>query len=163
MSDEHVCSVRPIGVIHTPFRAGPGTPIQPVFATGTEGVVTVHGEFALALTDIEGFDRLWLIYWLDRAGPYEPVVTPYRDTVGRGLFATRAPCRPNPIGLSVVRLLERRGATLRVADIDVLDGTPLIDIKPYVPRFDAYPQARAGWFDASGTDRAVADDRFHRS
>jgi len=88
-------------------------------------------------------------------------VVPYRDTRERGLFATRAPSRPNPIGLSVVRLLGRDANVLRVADVDILDGTPLLDIKPYVPEFDAHPASRAGWLDERRADRKEADDRFH--
>ena len=91
---------------------------------------------------------------------YETGVTPYRDVVTRGLFATRAPARPNPIGLSAVRLLSIEGNTLQVEDVDMLDGTPLLDIKPYVPAFDSYPNARAGWVDASASRQRVADDPF---
>jgi tRNA-Thr(GGU) m(6)t(6)A37 methyltransferase TsaA len=150
-----------VGMIHTPYRTPEGTPIQSRFGEGIEATVTVREEYADALTDIEGFERLWLVYWLDRAGPYAPLVVPYRDDRSHGLFATRAPARPNPIGLSVVRLLAREGALLRVADIDVLDGTPLVDIKPYVPEFDAYPDSKAGWFDCNRVDRTRADGRFH--
>jgi tRNA-Thr(GGU) m(6)t(6)A37 methyltransferase TsaA len=150
-----------IGTIHTPCQTPEGTPIQTVFGQGIEATVTVREEYAPALADIEGFERLWLLYWFDRAGPFAPLVVPYRDDVPHGLFATRSPSRPNPIGVSVVRLLERRGAVLRVADIDVLDGTPLIDIKPYVPQFDAFPGSKAGWCDRNRVDRTIADTRFH--
>jgi len=150
-----------IGTIHSPCQTPEGTPIQTVFGQGIEATVTVREEYAPALADIEGFERLWLLYWFDRAGPFAPLVVPYRDDVPHGLFATRSPARPSAIGLSVVRLLERRGAVLRVADIDVLDGTPLIDIKPYVPQFDAFPGSKAGWCDRSGVDRTIADARFH--
>lgn len=154
-------TLTPIGTIRSPFREGAGTPIQPAFADGAEGEVVIEEAFAAALDDIEGFDRVWLVYWLDRAGPFRPRVVPYRDTREHGLFATRSPARPNPLGLSVVRLLGRDGRTLRVADLDVLDGTPLLDLKPYVPEFDAHPGARAGWFDTTRSDRRVADARFH--
>jgi tRNA-Thr(GGU) m(6)t(6)A37 methyltransferase TsaA len=154
-------SVTPIGIIRTPFREPAGTPIQAAFGAGVEAVVEVHEDYADALADLEGFERVWLLYWFDRARPFTPRVVPYRDRVERGLFATRAPARPNPIGLSAVRLLERTGSVLRVADIDVLDGTPLLDIKPYVPRFDAHPESRAGWVDSATEDRTVADARFH--
>ena len=117
--------------------------------------------FADALDDIEGFERVWLIYWMDRVVAFQPRVVPYRDTREHGLFATRSPCRPNPIGLSVVRLLSREAGVLHVADVDMLDGTPLLDIKPYVPEFDAHPSAKAGWFETGGVDRRVADGRFH--
>jgi tRNA-Thr(GGU) m(6)t(6)A37 methyltransferase TsaA len=152
-----------IGRIRTPFRQASGCPIQPAYAEGAEGTVLVDVPYAAALDDIEGFERLWLLYWLGgiRADSFRPHVMPYRGTQLRGLFATRAPCRPNPIGLSAVRLLGREGASLRVADVDMLDDTPLIDIKPYVPEFDAHPDARAGWFTSRTIDRRVADDRFH--
>jgi tRNA-Thr(GGU) m(6)t(6)A37 methyltransferase TsaA len=152
---------RPIGTIRTPFQASAGTPIQPVFGEGIEGVVEVDEAFAAGLADLEGFDRIWLVYVFDRASPSQLVVVPYRDTVARGVFATRAPSRPNAIGLSAVRLLAREGRRLRVADLDILDGTPLLDIKPYVPAFDAHATARAGWLDAQATARELADDRFH--
>jgi tRNA-Thr(GGU) m(6)t(6)A37 methyltransferase TsaA len=153
--------VNAIGIIRTPFGAPAGTPIQPVYGQGVEGRVEVDERYEAALADIEGFDRLWLIYWMDRAGPFAPLVVPYRDDVERGLFATRSPARPNPIGLSAVRLLERRRHVLRVADLDILDGTPLLDIKPYVPAFDAHPRSRAGWLERAGRDRTMADERFH--
>jgi tRNA-Thr(GGU) m(6)t(6)A37 methyltransferase TsaA len=151
-----VFTARPIGVIRSPWTEARGTPIQPTFAEGARGQLLVDPEHEAALTDIEGFERLWLIYWLDRSGPCRPLVTPYLDDRPHGVFATRSPARPNPIGLSAVRLLERRGCTLEVADVDVLDGTPLLDVKPYVPRFDAWT-GRAGWVDHA-PDAAVRDD-----
>jgi tRNA-Thr(GGU) m(6)t(6)A37 methyltransferase TsaA len=150
-----------IGRIHTPFTEASGTPIQSVYAEGVKGKVVVEAAFASALTDIEGFERVWLIYWMDRAAAYKPLVVPYRDTQARGLFATRSPCRPIPIGISVVRLAKRDGCTLHVVDVDILDNTPLLDIKPYVPEFDAHPSSKAGWFHSSAVDRRVADRRFH--
>ena len=155
--------LRAIGVIRTPFQQAAGTPIQPTFAEGVEGEVVIDEQFEEALADIDGFERIWLVYWMDRAGPYRPRVVPYRDTRERGLFATRSPCRPNPIGLSVVRLLRRQGRTLHVADVDILDRTPLLDIKPYVPDFDALRPSRGGWLDGSAEDRRRADERFHES
>jgi len=152
---------KPIGVIHSPHLAPAGTPIQPTYATECEGQVVVEPEFEAALSNIDGFERVWLIYWFDRSGPFKPRVVPYRDTREHGLFATRSPCRPNPIGMSVVRLLGREGNVLRVGGIDILDGTPLLDIKPYVPEFDAHPSSRAGWLDEQRQDRRQADDRFH--
>lgn len=155
---------RPIGIIHSPFQRALGTPIQPVFAEKTEGRVDLFPEFIPGLDDLEGFERIWLLYWFDRVGEVRLRITPYRDKSPRGLFATRAPARPNPIGLSCVRLLRRQEeGTLVVAGIDVLDGTPLLDIKPYVPEFDAFPSSRAGWHDAATDRRTEADDRFHRS
>ncbi|MFH1463379.1 MAG: tRNA (N6-threonylcarbamoyladenosine(37)-N6)-methyltransferase TrmO [Pseudomonadota bacterium] len=151
----------PIGIIRSPFNEQCGTPIQPALAGSAEGRVEVDPAFAEALADLDGFERIWLLYVFDRARPVRLEVTPYLDTVQRGLFATRAPNRPNPIGMSCVRLLAVEGCTLRVADIDVLDGTPLLDIKPYASRFDHWEVERCGWLDeVQGAPRA--DDRFAR-
>ena len=151
----------PIGVIRSDHQTAAGTPIQPRYAEQCEGQVIVEPGFEEALEDIEGFDRIWLIYLLDRAGDFRPRIIPYRDIREHGLFATRSPCRPNPIGLSVVQLVARNRNVLQVRGIDVLDGTPLIDIKPYVPAFDAYPESKAGWLDEGRSERTLADDRFH--
>jgi tRNA (adenine37-N6)-methyltransferase len=159
---EQVIAARAIGVIYTPFSLPAGTPIQPVYGENVEGRVLVNKPYDAALDDIEGFERLWLIYWMDRANPYKPRIVPYRDDREHGLFATRSPGRPNPIGMSAVRLLRREGSVLYVADIDILDGTSLLDIKPYVPGFDSYPGCRAGWFDRCAVDRRMADARFHK-
>ena len=157
-------TMRPIGVARTPHTTQPGTPIQPRFAEDVEGVIEVFEPYADALRDLDGFERIWLVFALHLSGGrsegWEPVVVPFRDTEPRGLFATRAPRRPNPIGLSAVRLLGVDGRQLRVGAVDLLDGTPILDIKPYVPLFDAYPNARAGWIDARRTDRRRADGRF---
>ncbi len=150
----------PIGTIRTPFRRQAGTPIQPFAAEGAEGTVEVNPAWAEGLADLEGFERIWLLYAFDRAGEPRMRVTPYLDRTARGLFAVRAPCRPNPVGFSAVRLLGIEDCTLRVADVDMLDGTPLLDIKPYVPRFDSFPDSRAGWTDAASGGRTVADERF---
>jgi tRNA-Thr(GGU) m(6)t(6)A37 methyltransferase TsaA len=152
--------LRRIGIIHTPHREQAGAPIQPAFAEGARGTVTVLDPYVQALADLAGFERIWLLYLFDRSEAWRSHVVPYRDKVERGLFATRAPARPNPIGLSVVRLLSVEGGTLHVQDVDMLDGTPLLDIKPYVPAFDAYPDSRAGWLDVNASDRRVADNRF---
>ena len=161
MTEPRPIHLRSIGVIRSPHRAAAGTPIQPAYAEQIEGEVIVDEELEPALADLEGFERVWLIYHLDRVGPFRPRVVPYRDTREHGLFATRAPNRPNPIGLSLVRLLGRDRNVLRVQGLDVLDGTPLLDIKPYVPAFDARVPSRAGWFDEAGEERRIADGRFH--
>lgn len=152
----------PIGHIHSPHRRAEGTPIQPLWAAGIEGTVDVFPQFADGLRDLDGFERIWLLYWFDRARKAGLEVVPYRDTETRGVFATRAPSRPNPIGLSCVRLLAVEGALLRVADLDVLDGTPLLDIKPFVPDFDTFAVGRVGWY-ANARDSRSADDRFTRN
>jgi tRNA-Thr(GGU) m(6)t(6)A37 methyltransferase TsaA len=152
--------VKPIGVIHSPFRDAAWTPIQPSLASGAQGHVEVFREFEGGLKDLAGFERIWLLYWFDRASEAKLQVTPYLDNTERGLFATRAPCRPNPIGLSCVKLLGVEGCKLTVADIDILDETPLLDIKPYSPKFDHFEVTKSGWLD-NATGRTVADDRFY--
>ena len=156
--------VKPIGIIHSPFQQATGTPIQPRAAEGAKGTVVVYPEFAAGLKDLEGFERIWLLYWFDRA-KYERcdlVVKPFLDDTPHGVFSTRAPARPNPIGLSAVRLLEVRGNLLSVCDVDILDGTPLLDIKPYFPQFDCFQVTKSGWLKGSSLRRAKADNRFER-
>lgn len=153
-------AIQPIGVIHSPFRAVAGAPIQPVYAPDAAGTVRVAEAYAEGLRDLAGFERLWLLYRFDRASAPRLSVVPFRDAVARGVFATRAPCRPNGIGLSCVRLVAVRGLELDILGVDVLDETPLLDIKPYVPAFDAFPGARAGWFDVAAETRTSADARF---
>jgi tRNA-Thr(GGU) m(6)t(6)A37 methyltransferase TsaA len=151
----------PIGRVRSPYESQAGTPIQPAVGRG-RARVEIDPPFREALRDLEGFDRIWLLTWLDRAREFRPLVVPYRDTVERGLFSTRAPARPNPIGLSLVTVesVDPRSGTVEIGPVDLLDGTPVLDIKPYVPRFDAFPDAAAGWHDESRTRRDRADDRF---
>ena len=149
-----------IGIIHTPFHGTTGTPIQSSGAGDVEGIVEVFPEFAIGLKDIGGFDRLWLIYLLHRAADAQLLVHPYLDDRERGVFATRSPARPNHIGLSPVRLLRVDGGRLYVAQVDMLDGSPLLDIKPYVPQFDHFSVERNGWYKDRSSQGVVADDRF---
>ena len=149
----------PVGLIHSPHHQAEGTPIQPRWAAGIEGTVEVFPEFLPGLRDLDGFDRVWLLYWFDRARTAQLEVVPYLDTQTRGIFATRAPSRPNAIGISCVRLLAVKGTTLRVADLDVLDGTPLLDIKPFIPDYDVFPVERVGWY-AHARGAGIADGRF---
>ena len=158
MSDQ--LTLKPIGVIETPFREPAGTPIQPSRAAGARGRVHIEPHFQAGLKDLAGFERIWLIYWLHKAPASSLVVTPFLDHQQRGVFATRSPTRPAPIGLSAVRLLEIQNGTLEVADVDMVNGTPLLDIKPYAPEFDCYPASKAGWFDQSASERRLADHRF---
>ena len=152
--------LKQIGVIHSPHQRAAGTPVQSSLAAGVEGTVEVLPQFAPGLKDLDGFERIRLVYWLHRAAESQLVVIPYLDSEPHGLFATRAPCRPNPIGLSSVRLLEVCGNILRVGGLDVLDHTPLLDIKPYIPAFDAFQAKRIGWCANIQTDSSVADGRF---
>jgi len=152
--------IKPIGVIETPFHEPAGTPIQPSRANGAQGKVRIDPQFWRGLQNLVGFERIWLIYWFHKQPASSLVVTPFLDTQPRGVFATRAPARPTPIGMSAVRLIGVQEGVLEVADVDMLNGTPLLDIKPYVPEFDSYPASRAGWFDESKSQSRVADDRF---
>ncbi len=163
MNSETELRLHPIGVIHSPYREPGGTPIQAAFGGDVSGEVEVFEEYAEALDDLEGFERIYLIYWLHRARSFRLKVVPYRDTVERGLFATRAPSRPNPIGLSIVRLVDRKGNHLQVEGLDIIDGTPLLDIKPYIPLVDSHPDSRSGWFGEGRKKREVADGRFHQA
>ncbi len=151
-----------IGLIHTPHKQPAGTPVQAALAKGVAGTVEVFPEFAAGLRDLDGFERIWLVYWFDRAGPARWVVKPYLDPRERGLFATRAPSRPNPIGVSAVRLVRIEGSVLHVEEVDMLDGTPLLDIKPYAPRFDAFEAERVGWLAGVEGNGATADGRFEK-
>jgi tRNA-Thr(GGU) m(6)t(6)A37 methyltransferase TsaA len=153
--------LRPIGVIRSPHTAADRTPIQPSFAAGIPGTAEVEPAYAAGLADLDGFSHIWLIYVFDRAGAPRLTVKPYLEDVPHGIFATRAPCRPNPIGLSVVRLVRREGCTLHLEDVDILDGTPLLDIKPYVARFDVREGVRCGWLDQ--VDDATAEQRGRRA
>ena len=154
----------PIGIIHSPFRQATGTPVQPSAAKGVEGAVEVFEEYAAGLKDLAGFERIWLLYWFDRAEVEAPalIVKPYLDNTRRGVFATRAPARPNPIGLSSVHLLRIQRNKLDIRDVDILDGTPLLDIKPYVPQFDIFRVACSGWLERTVTARRLADSRFEK-
>ena len=155
-------SYRPIGVIHSPFKIAKGMPIQPVAAEGVEGTVEIEPMYAAGLRDVEGFSYIILIYHFHLSEGCSLVVKPFLDDEVHGVFATRAPSRPNAIGMSVVRLLGVEGHLIHVADVDILDGTPLLDIKPYVPEFDVRRADRIGWF--SKAKRSVrdvrADERF---
>jgi tRNA-Thr(GGU) m(6)t(6)A37 methyltransferase TsaA len=138
-------TLKPIGLIHSPFTDKSRTPIQPSRSQAI-GQVEVYAEFAEGLQDVEGFSHIILLYVFHCSSGYALRVMPFLDDQLRGLFATRHPCRPNPVGLSVVRLLERRDNVLEIEGVDVLDGTPLLDIKPYVPEFDVRMETHTGWY-----------------
>ena len=152
----------PIGIIHSPFTDLADMPIQPTGAASAPGMVEISAEYVEGLQDLDGFSHIILIYYLHQARRVTLTVTPFLDSEPRGIFATRAPARPNPIGLSVVRLLKIEGNTLFIEALDILDGTPLLDIKPYVPAFDGHPEARTGWLEGA-QERArtmKSDERF---
>ncbi|MBN1948852.1 MAG: tRNA (N6-threonylcarbamoyladenosine(37)-N6)-methyltransferase TrmO [Candidatus Cloacimonetes bacterium] len=138
----------PIGIIHTPFTELQEIPIQPRFAAGIKGTIEVFPEYREGLQDLEGFSHIILLYHLHRSNGYKLKVIPFLDDTERGLFATRAPRRPNPIGLSVVRLQGIREGVLQIENVDMMDGTPLLDIKPYIPEFDGREEIRIGWLES---------------
>ncbi len=146
-----------IGVIHSPFTKLEGMPIQPTGAKGIQGTVDIFPEFQKGLNDIEGFSHIILLYHLHRSEGFNLVVTPFLDDQPRGLFATRAPKRPNSIGLSVVKLLKREENILHIENVDILDGTPLLDIKPYIPVFEPDEEIQVGWL--GKTKREVREKR----
>jgi tRNA-Thr(GGU) m(6)t(6)A37 methyltransferase TsaA len=137
----------PIGVIRSEHQVAKETPIQPVYAQGCRGRVELLPQFAAGLRDLEGFSHLYLIFHFHRAEPARMIVKPFLQDIERGIFSTRAPCRPNAIGLSIVELLRVEGNVLHLNGVDILDGTPLLDIKPYSARFDRIADTRNGWQD----------------
>jgi len=151
-----------IGLIHSPFKNIREMPIQSVGAAGIKGIVEVFPAFTEGLKDVEGFSHIILLYHFHQIKESVLLVTPFLDSQPRGVFATRAPKRPNPIGLSVVKLDGIEGNILHVENVDILDGTPLLDIKPYVPEFDNHPADRVGWLEkAKGRVRnQKSDGRF---
>jgi tRNA-Thr(GGU) m(6)t(6)A37 methyltransferase TsaA len=153
--------IKPIGIIHSPYPDPEGVPIQSVFAKDVRGRVEVLPEFAEGLTDLDGFSHIILLYCFHKSTGYSLKCKPFLDTCERGIFATRAPRRPNPIGISVVRLLGIRDTVLDIAGVDIVDGTPLFDIKPYVSDFDSCKDVKNGWYELAGNrTQTVADNRF---
>ena len=134
-----------IGIIHSPFKEPSEAPIQATLAKDIQGTVNIFPEYAEGLTDIDGFSHIILIYHFHLSREVALKVKPYLDSELRGVFATRAPSRPNPIGVSVVRLIKVERKKLHIRDVDIIDGTPLLDIKPYVPEFDTREKEKIGW------------------
>lgn len=155
-------SITPIGTIHTPFDDLAGMPIQPSGAAQVQGTIVMDKEYEQGLSDLEGFSHIILLYHFHKSKGYNLMVKPFMDDQKRGLFSTRAPKRPNPIGLSIVRLIKIEGRRLTIEGIDVLNGTPLIDIKPYVPGFDTKEVTAIGWLEKSYTKATAlkSDNRF---
>jgi len=144
---ESAITYRPIGVIRSEHVAAEETPIQSAYAKGCKGRAEVFPEFEVGLRDLEGFSHVYLIYHFHQAGPAKLLVKPFLQDIERGVFSTRAPCRPNAVGLSIVELVRREGNVLHFDGVDILDGTPLLDIKPYTAKFDRFETARNGWQD----------------
>lgn len=160
--DFETIAYRPIGVIYSPFKEISGMPIQPSAALGVRGRVEIQPPFQPGLQDLEGFSHLILLYHFDRVDEVKLKVTPFLDDQDRGVFATRAPMRPNPIGLSIVKLLKIEENVLEIENVDVLDQSPLLDLKPYVPYFDQPGEVKSGWIEKVKDEirGKRTDDRF---
>lgn len=138
---------RPIGIIHSKHTVAGKTPIQPVYAQGCKGQVEVFTEFAKGLKDLDGFSHIYLLYHFHQSPQVKLIVKPFLQDIEHGVFATRTPCRPNAIGLSVVELEKIEGRILHVNGVDIIEGTPLLDIKPYTQKFDRFDVRQSGWQD----------------
>ncbi len=153
---------KPIGIIHSPFKTLDGMPIQPLGAKSVAGTVEVEPKYESGLKDLDGFSHIILIYHFHKSEGFSLRVVPFLDHEPRGLFATRAPKRPNPIGLSVVRLKMVRGNILEIENVDILNRTPLLDIKPFVPDFDVFENTQTGWLEKASKNvkNKKSDERF---
>ncbi len=141
-------AAKPIGVVRSPYVWRDEAPRQASVGEAQTGVIVLRPGMQNTLASLLGFDYLWVLFWFHHSNGWKHQVVPPRDTVKRGVFATRSPDRPNPIGMSAVRLLAVVGTKLRIRGLDLLDGTPVLDLKPYIPAYDAFPDAKAGWVDA---------------
>lgn len=153
-------SYKPIGIIRSPFKTIEGMPIQPAGAESVRGTIDIYPEFKEGLKDLNGFSHIILLYHFHCTRESKLIVRPFMDSLPHGVFSTRAPTRPNSIGISVVRMIEIKGCALTIENVDILDGTPLLDIKPYVPEFDHYTVSRIGWLErALGIVKDKKSDR----
>ena len=155
---------KPIGIIHTSFKKCKGTPIQAAASDKAKGFVDVFPEYADGLNDLKGFSHIILLYHFHLSNNFSLQVKPYLDNQTRGLFATRAPLRPNPIGISIVNLIKIEGSKLYIQNLDIVDGTPLLDIKPYVPEFDHPENYKIGWLEkhVHKLNKTKDDNRFSK-
>jgi tRNA-Thr(GGU) m(6)t(6)A37 methyltransferase TsaA len=153
---------KPIGVIHSPFKEPKGTPIQSSSAKGIRGEVEIFPEYVDGLQDVDGFSHIILIYHFHLSKKTSLKAKPFMDDTPHGIFAIRGPSRPNPIGISIVRLIKVEKNILYVQDLDIIDGTPLLDIKPYVPEFDKTEAIRIGWLEGNinNLSKTTDDGRF---
>jgi tRNA (adenine37-N6)-methyltransferase len=151
-----------IGIIHTPFQSVAGMPVQSALANGVKGTIEIMDEFRDGLLDLDDFSHIIMIYHFHQTTKYELQVVPFLDQRVHGIFATRAPVRPNRIGISVVRLIKIEGNMIEFENADMLDGTPLLDIKPYVPEFDVHQVSKTGWLDEHKEmpEGTLSDERF---
>ena len=153
---------KPIGIVHSPFKKPEGTPIQPIAGKDTRGVIEIFPEYREGLKDLESFSHLYILFHLHLIRGKKLTLIPFLDTIPHGVFATRSPARPNPIGLSVVTLEKITGNNLYIKNIDILDGSPVLDIKPYISQFDVFNTTKNGWFDSSihNMEKQKDDGRF---
>jgi len=154
--------MEPIGIAESPFKKIENMPIQPRGAKDIEGRIRIYDPYVEGLRDLDGFSHIYLLYHFHKVSKTALVVTPFMDTVERGVFSTRSPLRPNHIGLSVVELCSVDKGVLTIKGIDLLDKTPVLDVKPYIDKFDRVESSRSGWMqsDAQGVAEQRSDDRF---
>jgi tRNA-Thr(GGU) m(6)t(6)A37 methyltransferase TsaA len=155
--------IKPIGVIHTPHTDVKNMPIQPIAAEGIKGYIELLPDYVPGLKDIEGFSHLTLLYRFHKIDGYQLEVIPFMDTESRGIFSCKAPKRPNAIGLSTVKLIGVEGNIIHIEQVDMLDGTPLIDIKPFYPRYDNRENVKIGWLEKNKDlplESLRSDERF---
>jgi tRNA-Thr(GGU) m(6)t(6)A37 methyltransferase TsaA len=163
-NDQTLITYHPIGTIHSPFHDLSNMPIQPFSEFSAPGTVEILPEYSTGLIDLEGFSHVLLIYHFHESHRVSLTVTPFLDSKPHGIFATRAPNRPNPIGISVVKLVKLEGSIIHVENLDILDGTPLLDIKPFIPMFDSPSDIKLGWLEqAKGKVRYMRSDRRFES
>jgi len=157
-----VICCEPIGIIRSPFTQLKGMPIQPVGARGTAGLIEIDPGFQRGLKDLDGFSHIFVIYHFHKSTGYSLLVKPFLDKTDRGVFATRARRHPNSIGLSVIKLIKVEENRIHVENIGILDDTPVLDIKPYIPQFDVRDADRVGWFAGAAENAEFhrADERF---
>ena len=157
-----IITFKPIGKIYTPFNTPEGMPIQPSGAVGVKGRIEIFPEFTEGLKDLDGFSHIMLIYHLHLSGRYKLLVKPFMDEMEHGIFATRSPKRPNPIGFSLVKLGYIENNIINIENIDVLNETPLLDIKPFVDDFDFVKDSKKGWLETNAIKSKTmkSDNRF---
>lgn len=155
--------INPIGIVHTPHKDIKNMPIQPIAATGVKGYIELLPEYVEGLKDIEGFSHITLLYHFHKIDGYKLQVIPFMDTVEHGIFACKSPKRPNAIGTSTVKLIGVENNIIHIEQVDMLDGTPLIDIKPFYPRYDNRFNVTIGWLEKNKDmplDKLKSDERF---
>jgi tRNA-Thr(GGU) m(6)t(6)A37 methyltransferase TsaA len=149
---------KPIGIVHSPFNESVGTPIQPTGANDVLGEIEVFPEFAKGLVDIEGFSHIIVLTHLHLIESASLIVKPFMDDKEHGVFSTRSPARPNPIGFSILKLVSVKGNKLVIQNVDIVNGTPVLDIKPFVPQFDSGSNVRIGWLEKNVHKSSVTKD-----